>query len=77
MGRVLEAHGLACADTHKEEPQQLHTPRKKRSAVEAEFESPCGVRTAKRRCYDTRTRESLKRLCPAGSSPAVEVSSYF
>ena len=75
MGRVLESHGLASADTHEEEPQQLHTPRKKRSAAEAEFESPCGVRTPKRRCYDTPTRESLKRVCPTGSSPAVAVSS--
>lgn len=79
MGRVLEVHGLArvsSAGSHEEEPQQ-HTPRKKRSAAEAKFESPCGVSTPKRRCYDTPTRESLKRICPTGSSPAVAVSSYF
>ena len=78
MGRVLEAHGLprvSSVDTHEEEPQQ-HTSRKKRPAAEAIFESPCGVRTPKRRCYDTPTRESLKRICPTGSSPAVAVSSY-
>lgn len=72
IDRLVQAHGLERAPSRQDEPEQGTTPRKKRSASAAEFESPTG--RVKRRHYDTLTRESLQRMCPTGVSPVVAVS---